>query len=254
MIEVSGLTRHRGKDVVLEKVSFKINNGSIYALLGAEGAGKSTLLALLAGGLLPHEGRVRVNGFDTATQPLKVKNCLAYVPCPTVLPRGMSVLQYLQFCARVRGIPFDRAVRRIKDATDMVGVRPDDRLPDRLSEAEKKAVAIAGALVGEVEFLLLDEPFAGLDAKARAEMEDLILELRSLGRTVILSTEEVAVATDLCDATLLLREGRLLGVFSAKELLARPEGDVLRSASVPSSEGDKDQSSEKQLTRGEGRH
>ncbi len=223
MIEVKELTHLHGGTPALEGVSFKINNGKIYGILGGADAGKTTLLQLLAGVLTPTEGYVKINGFDTQKAPLRARSCIGFLPDPPSLCDELTPYEQLRFVADVRGLSELRAARSIHEAlewTDTDGVR--DRLIKNLTESQRRRVGIAVTLIGNPEILLLDEPTAALPPR---EAEELLELLRALGesKTVLFTTRRPAELRALCAHVLALRDGKLIANAPLDEVEALDE-------------------------------
>jgi len=218
LIEVRNLSKVYGARVALCDVSFKITNGRVYGLLGADGAGKTTLLHLLAGCLAPTEGCVKINGFDLQREPLKAKRCLGYLPAASPLYDRLTVWEYLSFVAEAKGVSYERAVRQVEEVMELTGILSlQKKLIRRLSEIQRRRTGLAQALLGNPEIVLLDEPTVGLTPAQCAEMRALICRLGEL-KTVIVSSQSAAEIGELCDRVLILEHGSLTAIAEAADL------------------------------------
>lgn len=207
MIEVKNLSKTYQGKCALRDVSFKLQNGRIYGILGVEGAGKSTLLRLMAGVISPDSGAVKINGFDMAKEPVAAKSCIGYLAEDAPLYESMTPVEYLSFLAEVRGLSYERGIRRVNEAIEWAGLeRRRNTLICRLSEGEACRLALAQAALGKQDILILDDPFSGLDEHHRMELRELIRQMAE-GRTVILSTADAEQAAALCDRILWLQDG-----------------------------------------------
>jgi ABC-2 type transport system ATP-binding protein len=208
LIEVKSLSKTYQGVPALRNVSFKLQNGRLYGIIGGEGDGKSTLLRLLAGVLNPDEGVVKINGFDMAKEPVAAKSCIGYLAEEAPIYEGMTPVEYLSFMAEVRGLSYERGIRRVNEAVERAQLeRYRNTLIRNLPVGAVRRLAVVQAALGKQDILILDDPFSGLDEHHRAEVRDLIRELAE-NRTVILSTTDTEQAS-LCDRILWLREGEL---------------------------------------------
>ena len=209
MIEARELTRRFGDNVAADSVSFLIGPGEIVGLLGHNGAGKTTIMKLLTGFLEPSSGSAEIDGQDLTEHAAEVRRKVGYLPETVPLYTDMSVVDYLEFAATVRGVSaYERsaAVRRAVAATGLYEYALA-RI-DTLSRGFKQRVGVAQAILHAPRFLILDEPTSGLDPAQTQEMRDLIRRLAE-SATVILSTHIMQEVDAVCDRVMILRAGRL---------------------------------------------
>jgi ABC-2 type transport system ATP-binding protein len=207
MIEADRLTRRYGDFLAVSNVSFSIEQGEIVGLLGHNGAGKTTIMKMLTGYLEPSSGAVRVNGVDLGEDPQTVQRALGYLPENLPLYPEMSVADYLDYAARLRGIESTGAVRRAIAATELEEKALDPIAT--LSRGFKQRVGVAQAILHEPKFLILDEPTNGLDPGQTEHMRSLIQRLAE-SATVILSTHIMQEVDAICDRAIILRGGALV--------------------------------------------
>ena len=210
MIKVEKLTRSYGNFLAVDAVDFSIGAGEIVGLLGHNGAGKTTVMKMLSGFLEPSAGRIVVDGLDLAEQPEAVQALLGYLPENVPLYPEMTVVDYLEFAAQLRGVPVAQragAVRYAVRSTDL-GERAFDRI-ETLSRGYRQRVGVAQALLHKPRLLILDEPTNGLDPGQTQHMRDLIRSLSDRA-TVILSTHIMQEVSAICDRVMILRDGRLV--------------------------------------------
>ncbi len=232
MIEVKNLCRKYGARTAVKSLSFKIYNGKIYGLLGANGAGKSTTMNMITGCLSPTSGSVKINGFDIVKEPLSAKACIGYLPEIPPLWEELTPYEYLEFIADARGVSYDSAVSQIKEAmvlTDIADV--SDRLIKHLSKGYRQRVGIAGTLLGDPDIIILDEPPVGLDPKQITEVRALIRKLGE-SKTVILSSHILAEIQEVCDHVLIIANGELVANAPIEELQRHTETGVRLRLSV----------------------
>lgn len=211
MIEVSHLSKKYGTHPAIEDLSFTVGDGQIFGLLGPNGAGKSTIMNILTGYLAPTSGEVKVAGFSLPEQAQQAKACVGYLPEQPPLYPEMTVQEYLDFAAELKGIKkkADRKeqVRKAARRTGLEEVLP--RLIRSLSKGYRQRVGIAQALIGNPPVIIFDEPTVGLDPKQIIEIRNLI---RTLGKdhTVILSTHILQEVQAVCDRILIINKGKLV--------------------------------------------
>ena len=222
MIEVNGLTKLYGSFVALDDLSFHVGKGEILGFLGPNGAGKTTTMRILSAYMPPTAGTVRVAGYDVVRHPLDVRRHVGYMPETVPLYKEMTVLDYLDFMARLRQIPRRRA--RIADVVDQLGLaeKANDRIA-KLSKGYRQRVGLAQAILHEPDVLILDEPTIGLDPQQIIEVRNLI---RSLGEhhTIILSTHILPEVSQLANRVLIINRGRLVAEDTPEGLTALLSG------------------------------
>lgn len=222
MIEVSHLSKKYGTHPAIEDLSFTVGDGQIFGLLGPNGAGKSTIMNILTGYLAPTSGEVKVAGFSLPEQARQAKACVGYLPEQPPLYPEMTVQEYLDFAAELKGIKkkADRKeqVRKAARRTGLEEVLP--RLIRSLSKGYRQRVGIAAALLGTPKVIILDEPTVGLDPAQMIEIRSLI---RDLGKThtVILSSHILSEVQSVCDRVLIIAHGKLVAQGTPEELAAQ---------------------------------
>ena len=224
MIEVQHLTKRYGPFTAVDDVSFKAERGEILGFLGPNGAGKTTTMRILTGYMPPTEGKAVVAGHDVLEEPIEAKRRTGYLPETPPLYPDMSVRDYLQFCARIKGVP--RAERASRVETVMARTRVADvarRHCGKLSKGYRQRVGLAQALLHNPEVLILDEPTAGLDPKQIIETRQLIKELGG-DHTVILSTHILPEVSQTCHRVVIINKGHVVAVDTPENLTARLRG------------------------------
>lgn len=209
MIDVDLLTRYYGKTPAVQQVSFSIDQRQIVGLLGHNGAGKTTVMKMLSGYLEPSSGTVHIGGKDLNTDAREIQRRLGYLPENLPIYPEMSIADYLDYAAHLKGLRGDekrRTIRYSVDATEL-GARYFDTI-GQLSRGFKQRVGVAQAILGEPELLILDEPGNGLDPEQNEHMRQLVRELSSRA-TVILSTHIMQEVDALCERVLVLSNGKL---------------------------------------------
>jgi len=231
MIAVEHLTKKYGDLVAVRDLSFKVEKGKIWGLLGPNAAGKTTTMRILTGFLPATEGKASVGKFDVFEQPNEVKKILGYLPETLPLYPDMTVTEYLSFVAAIKKIAAPRKKESIAKAIKVTGLEQvKGRLIKNISRGFKQRVGIAQALVHDPLVLILDEPTIGLDPAQIIEIRSLIKALRG-EHTIILSTHILAEVTQTCDGVVIINEGRLMASGSLEELTAsfrRKEGVIVK--------------------------
>ena len=218
MIEVEKLTKKYGELTAVNDLSFRVEKGKIWGLLGPNAAGKSTTMRILTGYLPATDGRALMAGFDVFDKPNEVKKILGYLPENVPLYPEMTVSGYLGFVAEIKQIPKNRIKEAVDKSISTSGLETvRSRLNKNISRGFKQRVGIAQALIHDPQILILDEPTIGLDPAQIIEIRQLIKSL-SGERTIILSTHILAEVTQTCDGAVIINEGRLMANGSLDEL------------------------------------
>jgi ABC-2 type transport system ATP-binding protein len=224
VIEVQHLTKRYGRVTAVDDVTFRVERGEILGFLGPNGAGKTTTMRILTGYIPATEGKAIVAGFDVFDQPIEAKRRTGYLPETPPLYPDMTVAEYLDFVARVKGVlPADRRqrIRSVMDRTRVTDMA--DRLCSKLSKGYRQRVGLAQAIIHNPEVLILDEPTAGLDPKQIIETRQLIKELAG-DHTIILSTHILPEVSQTCQRVVIINKGRVVAVDTPDNLTARLRG------------------------------
>jgi len=223
MIEVEHLTKKFGDLKAVQDLSFKVEKGKIWGLLGPNAAGKTTTMRILTGYLPATDGKATVADYDVFEQPNEVKKITGYLPENVPLYPEMTVSSYLNFVSEIKQIPTSKrkeAVNRTIEISGLESVRK--RLIKNISRGFKQRVGLAQALIHEPQILILDEPTTGLDPAQIIEIRQLIKSLKG-ERTIILSTHILAEVTQTCDGVVIINEGKLMASDSLEKLTASYE-------------------------------
>ncbi len=219
MLEVRNLTKRYGTNTAISNLSFDIGSGGIYGLLGPNGAGKSTTMNIITGYLAATSGTVTIDGHDILKEPREVKKRMGYLPEVPPLYPDLTVREYLDFAAELKGIKgADRnsEVGEIMDRTGLYSV--ENRLIRNLSKGYRQRTGIACALLGLPELIILDEPTAGLDPAQIIEIRDLILSLKD-DHAVILSSHILQEISAVCDHIMVISHGRLMAEGTPDDIM-----------------------------------
>src|SRR3989454_9183323 len=238
MIEVQDLTKGYGPTVAVSGVSFEAQKGEVLGFLGPNGAGKTTTMRVITGYLPPSSGKVRVAGYDVVEEPLEAKRRTGYLPeLPPVYP-DMTVVEYLAFVARIKGVPRREIKKRIAETSERVAITDvQARQIGKLSKGYRQRVGLAQALIHNPEVLVLDEPTAGLDPKQIIETRELIKNLAGQ-HTVVLSTHTLPEVSKTCQRVVVINAGKIVAEGPPEDLKHGWEGfeAVLVTAEGPQEE------------------
>ncbi|MBN2021407.1 MAG: ABC transporter ATP-binding protein [Pirellulales bacterium] len=219
MIELSGLRRHFGATRAVDDVSFGVAEGHVFGYIGPNGAGKTTSMRILATLDLPDDGDALIDGFSVVNDPDRVRLRLGFMPDFLVTYPNVNVREYLDFFARayrLRGHVRARAVQRVMEFTGLDVLA--DKPTDALSKGMKQRLSLGRALVHDPAVLVLDEPAAGLDPRARIELREMIRALARRGKTILISSHILTELAEMCDTVGILEQGRLLAVGTVDEI------------------------------------
>ena len=221
MIETRQLSKRYGDLVAVDGISFTVEPGQVLGFLGPNGAGKSTTMKMIAGFLAPTSGSASVCGFDVEKQPLEARRALGYLPEGAPSYGEMTVLEFLQFIADVRGLRGETRERRIDDVIGRLHLERVVEQPiDTLSKGFKRRVGIAQAIVHDPKVLILDEPTDGLDPNQKHDVRSLINDM-ARDKTIIVSTHILEEVHAVCDRAVIIAAGKVLADARPAELEAR---------------------------------
>jgi sodium transport system ATP-binding protein len=211
VIQIEQLHKRFGARIAVEDVSFSAQDGQITGLLGPNGAGKTTTLRMLYALLQPDRGRVTVDGFDAALQPLEVRRRLGVLPDARGLYKRLSARENIVYFAQLHGME-PQLIRQRSDALIQALAMQDiaERRVEGFSQGERVKTAIARALVHDPRHIVLDEPSNGLDVIATRALRDFLRQLKSEGRCVLFSTHIMQEVAALCDRIVIIAGGRVV--------------------------------------------
>lgn len=207
LLEVRGLSRRYGATPALERVDLDLTAGQVLGLVGPNGAGKTTLLRILATLDYPTGGQALLSGADIVADPERVRPWIGYMPEAFGLYDELTVFEYLDVFARLQG----SAARALADVVELTDLGTLAHVPVRvLSRGVRQRVFLARTLLSDPKLLLLDEPSAGLDPRARSELGGLLRELARLGKAIIISSHVLSELEGLADQLAVMERGRLV--------------------------------------------
>lgn len=225
-LTATGLTKSYGKKKVVDGVDIEVSSGEIVGLLGPNGAGKTTSFYMIVGLVKADTGLVSIDGEDLTGMPMyrRARKGIGYLPQESSVFRRLSVFDNVFAVLEARGVPEDEAVNRTNAVLGELGIQKlSGRKAYLLSGGERRRVEIARALAVEPKFILLDEPFAGIDPIAVSEIRERILQLKSLGIGIILSDHNVRETLGVCDRAYIINEGTVLVGGTPPEIVSHPK-------------------------------
>ena len=220
MIEIKNVSKtYDGKKKVLKDVSFKIEDGEIFAFIGHNGAGKTTMIKSIIGILDFEEGDILINNKSIKDNPVECKKIMAYVPDNPDLYENMKAIDFINFICDMYEV--DEEIRKKNTIKYAKMFEIEDKLNDDISSFShgmKQKVALIAALSHEPKVLIMDEPFVGLDPKAVYDMKEIMRDMAKNGKTIFFSTHILDVAEKLCDRVAIIKNGTIVKVGKMKDI------------------------------------
>jgi ABC-2 type transport system ATP-binding protein len=218
-IEIKDLHKQYGKRTAVDGLNLSVEEGEVFGFVGPNGAGKTSTIRIIAGLLRATSGEVRVAGFSVDQSPREVKRRIGYMPDFFGVYPDISVQEYLEFFSACYQVPAPRQTALIDELLELVdlGHRRGDMV-DQLSRGLKQRLSLARTLIHDPQVLLLDEPAAGLDPRARIEIRALLVELARMGKTVFFSTHILSDVAEVCNRVGIIEAGKLVAVGELEQL------------------------------------
>ena len=210
MIEAEKLTKYYGDRTAVRDLTFQVGKGEIVGLLGPNGAGKTTTMRMLTGYLPLDGGRAIVAGYNVSDKPMEVRRRLGYLPETVPLYTDMPVNAYLDFTAKIRGVPGNGRKRRVQEVMELCRIADvSHKVIGKLSRGYKQRVGLAQAIIHNPQVIILDEPTVGLDPRQIIEIRKVIRDLAG-NHSIVLSTHILPEVSALCDRVVIVNRGRVL--------------------------------------------
>lgn len=218
MIEVKNVTKKYGSFLAVDNISFTVKDGEVVGFLGPNGAGKSTTMNMITGFIEPTEGTIIVNGYDVLKKPISAKKQIGYMPEGVPLYSDLTVKEFVTYMAELKKIPRKEKREKVEKALEQTGIKDvEKKLIRNLSRGYKQRVSLAGALIGDPEVIILDEPTVGLDPKQITEIRKLIKDLGK-EHTVILSSHILSEVSQICERVIIINKGRIIAIDTPENL------------------------------------
>ncbi|HAA56016.1 MAG TPA: ABC transporter ATP-binding protein, partial [Myxococcales bacterium] len=209
-VEIVNLKKYFGKTKAVDDISFSFSSGQIVGFVGPNGAGKTTTIKMMSTLNEPTSGDIFYDGVSVVEEPEKVRKLIGYMPDSLPTHNDIDVHEYLDFFARAYGIQGKQralVVEQVEEFTNLKGIR--DKLLKTLSKGMKQRVSLARALLHDPSILIMDEPAAGLDPRARIELRELLKILADQGKAIFLSSHILTELAEICDTAVIIEQGRL---------------------------------------------
>jgi ABC-2 type transport system ATP-binding protein len=220
VIEVLGLSKRFGDVEAVSNISFSCGTSEVVGFLGPNGAGKTTTMRMITGYLVPTSGHAKVAGVDILERSLEARRLIGYLPETVPLYAEMTVLDYLNFMALLRGVSRRIVGQRVEKTADLCGLSEHLRVHiGKLSKGFRQRVGLAQAIVHDPRVLVLDEPTSGIDPIQIAQTKQLIRQLGQ-DRTVLISSHVLPVVSELCERVIIINGGQIVAEDSIENLLA----------------------------------
>jgi ABC-2 type transport system ATP-binding protein len=210
-LSVNNLYRYFGRLQAVNGVTFSVPHGSVCGFVGANGAGKTTTMRILATLDYPTLGTAEVCGINVLNHPTEVRRLIGWMPDHFGNYEHMTVLEYLDFYARALGYKGKERRQRVQEVMDFTDLGPlAERFSNKLSKGNTQRLGLGRALLHDPQVLIMDEPAAGLDPKARVELKHLIRVLAKEGKTIFISSHILSELGEMCDSLLFINNGRIV--------------------------------------------
>ena len=228
MVDIQHLRKEYTNSLVAVKdLSLRLEPGDIFGFIGPNGAGKTTTIKMLATLLRPTSGRAYIGGVDVTREPEKVRGVIGYMPDNFGVYDDIKVWEYLDFFAAAYKIPRDRRPKIIDDVLELTDLTvKKDSYVEELSRGMKQRLCLAKTLVHDPQVLLLDEPASGLDPRARIEIKELLKELKSMGKTIIISSHILPELSDFCNKIGIIEQGEMIVSGDVQEIMRQVTGGM----------------------------
>ena len=218
MIEVKNVTKKYGSITAVNDISFDVKDGEVVGFLGPNGAGKSTTMNMLTGYIEPTQGQIIINGNDILKKPRKAKREVGYMPENVPLYYELTAKEFVTYMAELKMVKKSERKEQVEQVLKETGLEDvKNKLIRNLSRGYKQRVSMAGALVGNPDVIILDEPTVGLDPKQITEIRSLIKELGKK-HTVILSSHILSEVSQICERVIIINKGKIVAIDTPENL------------------------------------
>lgn len=225
MLEVQNLTKKYGKFLALNNLNLQIEQGEIFGFVGPNGAGKTTTMRIICGLLKATSGSVTVDGVDALACPDDIKRKVGYVPDFFGVYDNLKVKEYMEFYGSMYGMAKQEVDGISKGLLELVNLADkEDVFVDTLSRGMKQRLCVARALIHNPQLLILDEPNSGLDPRARFEMKEILKNLGSMGKTIIISSHILPELSEMCTSIGIMERGVLITSGHVDEIMQKSHG------------------------------
>ncbi len=226
MIEIQGLTKKYGSFTALDNLNLSLDEGVVFGFVGANGAGKSTTFSILATLLSPTSGDAFINGKSVVREPKEVRKQLGYMPDFFGVYDQLKADEYLDFYGASYGLTYSERQVLIPQLLELVNLTHKRyEYVDLLSRGMKQRLCLARSLIHDPKVLILDEPASGLDPRARVEMRDILKHLKSMGKTILISSHILPELAEMCDEIGVIDNGKLIAHGNVQTIQEQLQGE-----------------------------
>lgn len=220
MLKIEGLVKKYGKFTAVDHLDMHVNKGSIFGFVGPNGAGKTTTMKIMAGLLSANEGSVIIDGIDVSQNADLLKQKIGYMPDFFGVYTDLRVDEYMDFYAGTYYIPYEQRGEIIDNLLELVDLSHKRKAyVDSLSRGMKQRLCLARALVHDPDILILDEPASGLDPRARIEMKEVLKQLSTLDKTIIISSHILPELAEMCTEIGIINHGQMIDSGSVTDIM-----------------------------------
>lgn len=218
-LKISQLTGGYTRTPVIKDLNFEVGDGEIVGLIGLNGAGKSTTIKHIMGLMTPFQGGIEVDGLTLQADPMTYRKKIAFIPETPMVYRNLTLKEHLEITAMAYDIPFETVMERATPLLELFRLEERmDWFPNDFSKGMKQKVMIIAALVTNPDLMVIDEPFIGLDPIAIWDFEQLLLERKAQGNSILMSTHVLQNAENICDSFVILHNGIVYAKGTTAEL------------------------------------
>ena len=222
MLYLSNLVKYYNKFPAVKGINLHVPTGDLFGFVGPNGAGKTTTIRMVSGLLRPTSGDIWINGVNRNAAPNVAKKCIGYVPDFFGVYDNLKVSEYMEFYGSLYGISYRDVSSMTGGLLELVNLTDKvDEYVDSLSRGMKQRLCVARALLHNPELLILDEPSSGLDPRARVEMKELLMNLQSMGKTIIISSHILSELSEMCNSIGIMNQGRIVAAGTIDMILGR---------------------------------
>lgn len=224
MLEIKGISKSYGKNNALSNLCLNIPEGALFGLVGPNGAGKTTFIKIISGIIKPDRGEIIFGDMDILNAEKEAKELIGYVPDVLGIYDNMTVFEYMNFFAATYGITGYLARKKVEILLEQVGITDKiDYFLNELSRGMQQKLCVARALIHDPKLIVMDEPASGLDPRSRYEFKELLQELNTSGKTVILSSHILSEVSEICTDIGIIEAGKMVTSGSVDNILAQVE-------------------------------
>lgn len=225
MLQINHLYKNYGKFRAVNNLTLHIPKGDLFGFVGPNGAGKTTTIRMVCGLMLPNSGDIIIGGMDALGHPDEIKKQIGYVPDFFGVYDNLKVREYMDFYGSMYRMGSKEIERIAGDLLELVNLSDKkEAFVDTLSRGMKQRLCVARALLHNPALLIMDEPNSGLDPRARVEMKELLLNLRSMGKTIIISSHILSELSEMCNSIGIMNHGNLVAAGRIEDVMDKVFG------------------------------